>query len=226
VAAKYQPAPEIRIGPCQNCNQRSEIREDADGRWVCENCSTAGTPLAQRQAEQRAPLAPAPGSRRDALIDYIVLHATPQWVERFQREFIADLRLKLVTRHGWITELEKEHNERILLRWAGELGYPGEVRQPPQPRQDLPVRRRRLPAATSEGLGSDDSSPLPPVLCPPRQPTSRAADAKAEGAYGLQPSQSRGRANRGAEARRARRRQRTRSASSPQATAPVEETGS
>jgi hypothetical protein len=127
------------LGTCSNCRQRAEVHEGTDGLAYCEDClvmlgknsetaqklhslSSASNPNVQSSQDRTIvrqevilPKKSNPDNRRDELIDYIVSNADSNWIDKFL--------LSCKENYAWVSLIEQEPNERILLRYADELGY-------------------------------------------------------------------------------------------------------
>ena len=127
------------LGICSNCRQRAEVHEGIDKLAYCEDClvmlgkdSETAQKLRSLPSNQNPNVQPSQDrtivrqevilpkksvseSKRDELIDYIVSNADSNWIDKFL--------LSCKENYAWVSLIEQEPNERILLRYANELGY-------------------------------------------------------------------------------------------------------
>lgn len=116
------------LGICSNCHQRSEVHEGSDGRAYCEDClvmlgKDKESQISQNQQDKISirqevlvPKTPFQENKRNELIDWIVSHADNNWIDKFLQSTKQN--------YAWVSLIEQEQNERVLLRLAVELGYP------------------------------------------------------------------------------------------------------
>ena len=129
----------FRRGVCLRCKQSNELHEGKDGRWYCEDCLVRVKQEPERteqpKPEQEAPQTPyigkepAPDSKAKQYLDYIVTEANEAWIRAYLWKSLGD-------NCKWVELLEKERNERVLLRMATELGYGA---PPPSPEKDKSI---------------------------------------------------------------------------------------
>jgi hypothetical protein len=131
------------LGTCFNCRQRAEVHEGSDGLAYCEDClvmlgkdqETAKRitnlppqdfPKDKITVRQEVHIPkPNSDSKRNELIDWIVSNANSAWIDKFLQSTKEN--------YAWVSLIEQEPNERILLRYATELGYSANVGKAARP---------------------------------------------------------------------------------------------